>query len=78
MRTTATLIGSGGVRCGLDVAKTLAVGADMAAAALPFLEPATRGADAVASTLELFLRGLRIALFASGCRRLDDLRDAIY
>ncbi|MBC5800113.1 MAG: type 2 isopentenyl-diphosphate Delta-isomerase [Candidatus Eremiobacteraeota bacterium] len=73
----ATIVASGGVRSGVDVAKALALGADMAGAALPFLEPATRSADAVAALLDFFIRGFRIALFASGCRTVTDLPNAL-
>jgi isopentenyl-diphosphate delta-isomerase len=74
----ATLIASGGVRSGLDVAKALALGANAAGAGLPFLEPATRSAEAVGEVLGLFLAGLRIAMFASGCRRPSELPGALY
>jgi isopentenyl-diphosphate delta-isomerase len=72
------LIASGGVRSGVDVAKALALGANLAGIGLPFLEPATRSAEAVSEALEQILRGLRIALFASGCRRPSDLPGALY
>ncbi len=74
----ATLVASGGVRSGVDVAKALALGANLAAAALPFLEPATRSADAACAALEIFVQGLRVALFASGCRRVEDLPAALH
>jgi isopentenyl-diphosphate delta-isomerase len=74
----ATIFASGGVRTGVDVAKAIAVGASIAGAGLPFLEPATRSADAVSETLDLMIAGLRIALFASGCRRPADLPSALY
>ena len=74
----ATIVASGGVRSGLDIAKALAIGANLAGAALPFLEPATVSADAVAEAIETFVAGLRIAMFASGSRRIADLPDALY
>ena len=74
----ATIVASGGVRSGVDVAKALALGANFAAAALPFLEPATRSAESVCEALELVTTGLRIAMFASGCRRPDELPAALY
>ncbi len=73
----ATLVASGGVRSGVDVAKALAIGANLAGAAFPFLEPATQSAEAVHTALDLFIRGYRIALFASGCRRGADLPAAL-
>jgi isopentenyl-diphosphate delta-isomerase len=74
----AILIASGGVRSGVDVAKALAVGADLAGIALPLLEPATRSAEAVEAALEIFIEGLRVAQFASGCRAPRDLRGALH
>ncbi len=73
----ATIVASGGVRSGLDVAKALALGANFAGAALPFLEPATRSAQAVGEAIEVLVSGLRIAMFVSGCRRLVDLPGAL-
>jgi isopentenyl-diphosphate Delta-isomerase len=72
------LIASGGVRTGVDMAKALALGADLAGIGLPLLEPATRSDEAVGAALDTILGGFRIALFASGCRRPDDLPDALY
>jgi isopentenyl-diphosphate delta-isomerase len=74
----ATIVASGGVRSGVDIAKALAVGATIAGAGLPFLEPATRSADAVGLKIDALIAGLRIALFASGCRRPSDLPGARY
>lgn len=71
------LVASGGVRSGVDVAKALALGADLCGIGLPLLEPATRSADAVAQALGTFVDGLRIAMFASGCRRPSELRSAL-
>jgi isopentenyl-diphosphate delta-isomerase len=74
----ALIFASGGVRTGVDVAKAIAVGANFVGAGLPFLAPATKSADAVSQTLDLLISGLRIAMFASGCRRPSDLPGAIY
>lgn len=74
----AFIVASGGVRSGVDIAKALAVGANLAGAALPFLEPATVSAEAVVTAIESLVMGLRIAMFASGCRRLADLPGALY
>jgi isopentenyl diphosphate isomerase/L-lactate dehydrogenase-like FMN-dependent dehydrogenase len=60
------------------VAKALAIGADAAAAGLPFLEAATQSVEAVSERLDFFITGLRIATFASGCRGIADLRGALY
>jgi isopentenyl-diphosphate delta-isomerase len=70
------LIGSGGVRSGVDVAKAIALGADLGATAKPALGPAVdeRGAEAVAEGLRAYVDELRIAMFCSGCGDLKALR----
>lgn len=70
------LIGSGGVRNGIDVAKAVALGADLAATARPALVHAVHehGAAAVLEGLQAFLDELRIAMFCSGCADLPALR----
>jgi isopentenyl-diphosphate delta-isomerase len=70
------LIGSGGVRNGIDVAKAIALGADLAATARPALVHAVheRGAAAVLEGLQTLLDELRIAMFCSGCADLPALR----
>ncbi len=70
------LIGSGGVRSGLDVAKAIALGADLVGLAQPFLAPALESAERVGETIERILRELRIAMFCVGARNLDELRNA--
>lgn len=70
------LIGSGGVRSGLDMAKALALGADLVGTAKPALLEAVseRGTAAVIDGLEVYLRELRIAMFCAGCGDLRALR----
>lgn len=70
------LIGSGGVRSGVDMAKAIALGADLAGTAKPALMPAVqeRGAAAVVEGLQCFIDELRIAMFCSGCGDLRALR----
>jgi isopentenyl-diphosphate delta-isomerase len=70
------LIGSGGIRSGLDMAKALALGADIVGTAKPALLEAVneRGAEAVAEGLSVYLRELRIAMFCAGCGDLAALR----
>ena len=73
----AALIASGGIRSGIEVAKALALGANLAGIGLPLLEPATRSSEAVCEVLEDLIEGLRIAMFASGCARIEDLPQAL-
>ncbi len=70
------LIGSGGIRSGVDVAKAIVLGADLGATAKPALAPAVeaRGAEAVAEGLQCYIDELRVAMFCSGCGDLAALR----
>jgi isopentenyl-diphosphate delta-isomerase len=69
-----TVIGSGGVRNGVDAAKAMALGADLVGSAQLYLEPATRSADAAAAAIETVARQLRIAMFCVGAPDLEALR----
>jgi isopentenyl-diphosphate delta-isomerase len=68
-----TVIGSGGIRTGIDVAKVIALGARAAGIATPFLAPATDGSAAVVNKLEEIIQELRIAMFCIGAQNLDSL-----
>jgi isopentenyl-diphosphate delta-isomerase len=70
------LIGSGGIRSGVDIAKAIALGADLVGTAKPALIPAVheRGTQAVIEGLSAYLAELRIAMFCSGCGDLAALR----
>ena len=72
------LIGSGGVRSGLDVAKAIALGADLAGSAAPHLFSAVNGdgATTVREGLQTFIDQLRIAMFCTGAANLAALRHA--
>lgn len=69
-----TVIGSGGVRSGIDVAKAIAFGADLVGLAQPFLEAAMESADAVYERIQRTVQELRITMFCTGARSLEELR----
>jgi len=68
-----TVIGSGGLRNGIDAAKALALGADMAGMAYPFLAAATQSADEVERKLRRVIEELEICMFCLGVRNLSEL-----
>ncbi len=67
-------IATGGIRSGLDVAKSIALGAEIASSALPFLSPAQISVAAVKRQILRFLRGFKTALFLTGCRTPEELK----
>jgi isopentenyl-diphosphate delta-isomerase len=70
------VVGSGGIRTGLEVAKVLALGASMAGMARPFLSAAVEGPEAVMRLASRIERELRAAMVLTGSRRIADLRSA--
>jgi len=70
------VIGSGGIRSGIDIAKALSIGADMAGAAHPLLRPATESVESVAKVLERLRSELRAAMFLTGCKDVDELKNS--
>lgn len=71
------LIGSGGIRTGIDVAKSIALGANMAAAAAPILKALERGGKKQVNTiLDLWEKELRGAMFLTGSMKISQLRKA--
>lgn len=73
-RSSLPVIATGGVRTGLDIAKSLSLGAYAASAALPFVGPALIGKDAVVESLSGMLNELRVAMFLCGCGTVSELR----
>ncbi len=65
-----TVIATGGIRHGLDVAKALALGADAAGVATAFLT-----CDSLEEKMEVFLASLKAAMFLTGSATLEELRE---
>jgi isopentenyl-diphosphate delta-isomerase len=68
------LIASGGIAGGMDVVKALALGADVAGIAGPFLRAAAQGYEAASQFAREIIEELRIAMFALGEPSLAQLR----
>lgn len=72
------VVSSGGLRSGLEMAKSIAMGASLCAAAWPFLKPATISADAVKKKMEEYIYGLKCAMFLTGCKNIKELKKSKY
>ncbi|HEY9707117.1 MAG TPA: type 2 isopentenyl-diphosphate Delta-isomerase [Oculatellaceae cyanobacterium] len=68
------LIASGGLRDGLDVAKAIALGADLSGLAWPFLQAASESADAVDALVQLLMAEITTVLFCTGTATLSQLQ----
>ncbi|NMG07475.1 type 2 isopentenyl-diphosphate Delta-isomerase [Brasilonema sp. UFV-L1] len=71
---TIPLIASGGLRNGLDIAKAIALGADLAGLARPFLQAAVESEAAVDELVEILIAELETALLCSGHATLKELK----
>ncbi|OYW31769.1 MAG: type 2 isopentenyl-diphosphate Delta-isomerase, partial [Azorhizobium sp. 12-66-6] len=70
------LIASGGLKDGVDVAKAIRLGADLAGQAAGVLSSAVLSSEAVVAHFEVIIAQLRIACFCTGSRDLAALRTA--
>lgn len=68
------LIASGGLRTGMDLAKALALGADLAGVAGPLLKPANASAQAVADVIAEMADVLRTLMFSLGIPSVQVLK----
>ena len=72
--TNLTTIATGGVRNGLDIAKAIALGANVAGIAFPLLKLAVKGSEKTIWKLKCIIEELKIAMFLTGKKSLDELK----
>lgn len=74
MNSTIPLIASGGLKNGLDIAKSIALGADLGGLARPFLVAAIESEAAVDELVKFLIAELEIVLFCTGNPNLSALK----
>jgi isopentenyl-diphosphate delta-isomerase len=73
------IIASGGIRSGLDIAKSLALGADICGMSLPFLRILKKeGKKGVEKFIDKLQAELKTAMFLTGCDSIEKLKNAKY
>ena len=68
------IVASGGIRNGLDIAKAVALGANIAGIGQPLLAPALESAQKVVEWLSAVIYEMKIAMLCVGARNLNALR----
>ena len=74
-RNEMKMISSGGVRSGIDMAKSIILGASLCGIARPFLNPARESADAVREVIRRLKREFTISMFLLGAGSIDDIKN---
>lgn len=67
------ILASGGIRSGVDIAKSIALGATMGGMAGPFLKAASQSSEAVSQVIKRVTREIQISMFAAGAGDLKSL-----
>jgi len=68
------VIASGGIRNGIDIVKSLVLGASMAGLASPFLRHMDNGYEGLKSFMDSLVLEVRMAMLLTGCEDIDTLR----
>ena len=71
--TKLTVIASGGVRSGIDIAKALALNACLASVSQPILQAAVKGSEETEKLLSCLIEELRNVMFLVGAEKVDSL-----
>ncbi len=74
LRSGQCLIASGGIRNGVEVAKALAMGADVVSMALPFLNWASRSLEEIIKAVNSLKKELQVALWHTGSQNIREVR----
>ncbi len=70
-----TIIASGGLRTGIDIAKCIALGASLGGMANPFLKTAAISVEATIQTIREISREIQVCMFAGGVANIQQLQN---
>jgi isopentenyl-diphosphate Delta-isomerase len=70
------IFASGGLRTGIDIAKSIALGASLGGMAGPFLKSASVSSAVTVQTIQEVLREIRVCMFAAGIGSIKELQQA--
>lgn len=70
------LIASGGIKSGIDIAKSIVLGAEMGGMAGKFLKAADKSTETVTETIQELTREIKVCMFGAGVGSLGDLKKA--
>ena len=73
-RHEVQVIASGGIRNGIDMAKSMILGASLCGMARPFLNPARESSEAVRAVIRRIKREFVTAMFLLGAGDIDDIK----
>lgn len=68
------ILGSGGVRSGIDIAKAIALGSDMVGIATPFAKAALQSSKAMEKLIEKYAKEFKVAMFGIGAVNIEQLK----
>jgi isopentenyl-diphosphate delta-isomerase len=71
--TSLPILASGGIRTGVEIAKSLSLGANMVSLSLPLLREVNKGVNYVRAYLNRLIRELKITMYLVGAKQLNDL-----
>ena len=71
------MLGSGGIRNGVDIAKAISLGADLVGIAMPFAKAALVSSKAVEKLIEKLGMELKIAMFGVGAKNIKELNKIV-
>lgn len=69
------IFASGGLRSGIDIAKSIALGATLGGMAGPYLKAAVQSLEATVQTIQEIRREIQVCMFAAGAGSLVQLRN---